>query len=153
MRVENNQMEITDIKYYICIDRIENNDMAGRIYHCFRKEQLCFDSLLELVFQLENEMNGMGYPQETTANRYFQGKGSKLQKIIQKEWQNAMKESEIRAHKGGKATFVIEVTHRENATWQGNVCWVEGNQKLNFRSALELIRLMDSINSIMANKM
>lgn len=153
MRVDNNLMVITDIKYYVCIDRIENDDIAGRIYHCFRKEQLCFQSLLELVFQLENEMNDMGYPQETTENRYFQGQAPKLEKTNQKEWKIAMKESEIKVHKGSKATFVIEVTHRENATWQGNVCWVEGNQKLNFRSALELIRLMDSINSIMANKM
>lgn len=40
--------------------------------------------------------------------------------------------------------FVIEVKCRENHTWQGTIQWVEGKKKENFRSALELIRLMDS---------
>ena len=42
------------------------------------------------------------------------------------------------------ATFVVHVMHRQNATWQGTVVWAEKNQKASFRSALELIKLMDS---------
>ena len=42
------------------------------------------------------------------------------------------------------ATFVVHVTHRQNATWQGTVVWAEKDQKANFRSAMELLRLMDS---------
>jgi len=41
-------------------------------------------------------------------------------------------------------SFVIEVKSRENSTWQGTITWVEGKKKENFRSALELIRLIDS---------
>ena len=41
-------------------------------------------------------------------------------------------------------SFVIEVKCRQNHTWQGTILWVEGKKKQNFRSALELIRLMDS---------
>lgn len=41
-------------------------------------------------------------------------------------------------------SFVIEVKSRENSTWQGTITWVEGMKKENFRSALELIRLIDS---------
>ena len=40
-------------------------------------------------------------------------------------------------------TFVIQVRMQQNATWQGSVHWVEGEQTKHFRSALELIRLMD----------
>lgn len=40
-------------------------------------------------------------------------------------------------------TFVVHVKHCENATWQGEVTWAEANRKKQFRSALELIRLMD----------
>ena len=36
------------------------------------------------------------------------------------------------------------VMYRQNATWQGSVTWAEKDQKANFRSALELIKLMDS---------
>ena len=31
----------------------------------------------------------------------------------------------------------------DNATWQGEVTWAEANKKKSFRSALELIRLID----------
>lgn len=39
--------------------------------------------------------------------------------------------------------FVIHVSHCDNATWQGEVTWAEANKKKSFRSALELIRLID----------
>lgn len=41
-------------------------------------------------------------------------------------------------------SFVIEVKSQENHTWQGTITWVEGKKKENFRSALELMRLIDS---------
>ena len=40
-------------------------------------------------------------------------------------------------------TFVVHVSHCDNATWQGEVTWAEANKKKSFRSALELIRLID----------
>ena len=43
-----------------------------------------------------------------------------------------------------KQTFVIEVIDQQNASWQGTVNWVNKGKKENFRSVLELIRLMDS---------
>ena len=46
--------------------------------------------------------------------------------------------------KGKKTTFLVEVQYRQNATWQGNVTWVEKSEKQPFRSALELLKLIDS---------
>jgi len=43
-----------------------------------------------------------------------------------------------------KQTFVIEVVDQQNASWQGSVNWINTGKKENFRSALELIRLIDS---------
>ena len=40
-------------------------------------------------------------------------------------------------------TFVIKVIAKQNSTWQGTVTWVEAQQKQNFRSALELLKLID----------
>ncbi|MDO5418346.1 MAG: hypothetical protein Q4F29_14200 [Lachnospiraceae bacterium] len=42
-----------------------------------------------------------------------------------------------------KGTFVVRVNRNENATWQGNVTWVEERKQLMFRSVLELIKLID----------
>ena len=42
-----------------------------------------------------------------------------------------------------KGTFVIKVLEQQNSTWQGTVAWVEAHKEQKFRSALELLKLMD----------
>ena len=42
-----------------------------------------------------------------------------------------------------KGTFEISVKFMQNSTWQGQIHWVEKNQKQSFRSALEMLKLMD----------
>jgi len=42
-----------------------------------------------------------------------------------------------------KGTFEISVKFMQNSTWQGQIHWIERNQKQNFRSALEMLKLMD----------
>ena len=41
-------------------------------------------------------------------------------------------------------TFVVQILDSQNATWQGTVTWTEGRQSKPFRSALELLKLIDS---------
>ena len=43
-----------------------------------------------------------------------------------------------------KQTFLVEIVDQQNASWQGSINWLNRNKKENFRSALEMIRLMDS---------
>ena len=45
---------------------------------------------------------------------------------------------------GHKASFIVRVTIRQNATWQGSISWTERGVTKHFRSALELIKLIDS---------
>lgn len=40
-------------------------------------------------------------------------------------------------------TFIIKVLDQQNATWQGSVTWVDEQQEQYFRSALELLKLID----------
>ncbi len=42
-----------------------------------------------------------------------------------------------------KGTFIVKVDYCENETWQGRVTWAEENKSEHFRSALELIKLID----------
>ena len=46
---------------------------------------------------------------------------------------------------GHKASFIVRVTSRQNATWQGSISWTERGVTKHFRSALELIKLIDSV--------
>ncbi len=43
-----------------------------------------------------------------------------------------------------RKTFIVKVMSTENATWQGNVTWIEKNKGQNFRSALELMKMLDA---------
>lgn len=54
------------------------------------------------------------------------------------------REHEDLTSRGKLATFVIHVQYHQNATWQGKIVWAETKQSTCFRSALEMIKLMDS---------
>jgi len=43
-----------------------------------------------------------------------------------------------------RGTFLLNIYDRQNATWQGSISWVDKNEKQQFRSALELIKLIES---------
>ena len=40
-------------------------------------------------------------------------------------------------------TFIIKILNKQHSTWQGSVTWVEEQKIQNFRSALELLKLID----------
>ena len=43
-----------------------------------------------------------------------------------------------------RETFLLIILDHQNATWQGTVTWVERRQRHNFRSTLDLIKLIES---------
>ncbi|MDO5147259.1 MAG: hypothetical protein Q4D60_09670 [Eubacteriales bacterium] len=42
-------------------------------------------------------------------------------------------------------TFIIKVLDRKHRTWQGSILWVEEKKEQHFRSALELLKLVDEV--------
>ena len=42
-----------------------------------------------------------------------------------------------------KNTFIVKIEYCQHETWQGQVIWAEEDKSQRFRSALELIKLMD----------
>lgn len=46
-------------------------------------------------------------------------------------------------NRGQKGTFFLNVRYRQNSSWQGSVTWVEEQREQHFRSALELLKLID----------
>lgn len=43
-----------------------------------------------------------------------------------------------------KGTFIVKIYNRKNATWQGSVTWTERQKEQYFRSALELLKMIES---------
>lgn len=48
-------------------------------------------------------------------------------------------------NKAKQSTFIVEIKDTQSQSWQGSVTWVESKKKCPFRSALELIKLIDSV--------
>lgn len=40
-------------------------------------------------------------------------------------------------------TFIVKIVNQQNETWQGSVTWTEKQKVQNFRSALELLKLIN----------
>jgi transcriptional regulatory protein LevR len=59
-----------------------------------------------------------------------------------------MTDTGSRAVKMGGQSFIVNIKCTQNHTWQGNLTWVEQKKTLAFRSALELIKLIDSAMEI-----
>ena len=59
-------------------------------------------------------------------------------------WVRCLQDEKNRNTLGKKGTFVVHVQYLENSTWQGEIVWAEKNESLKFRSALELLKIMDS---------
>ena len=59
-------------------------------------------------------------------------------------WVRCLQDEKNRNTLGKKGTFVVHVQYLKNSTWQGEIVWAEKNESLKFRSALELLKIMDS---------
>ena len=54
-----------------------------------------------------------------------------------------MKEEILKKH-GELGSFTVRVQHRQNGSWQARITWLEKGQTLHFRSAWELLKLIES---------
>ena len=51
-----------------------------------------------------------------------------------------------------RQTFLVHIIENQNATWQGEITWLDEEKKESFRSLLELIKLMDAAVGLVAGK-
>lgn len=126
----------------VCVDGVENGDIYGRYFHRYKKEETFFPDSATLVIELERFYDAIGYPQAATKTRKFmERKGGR---IPAKEHMVVISDGQdLIQLRGNLATFLVGVTSRQNASWQGQVTWADKNITKNFRSTLELIKLMD----------
>ena len=114
---------------------------AGMAYSLFYRRCVAFDSVEEMLFALEELFDTLRCPQSTVQTRTFFVHNEAAKKMKAMDASETM--DTIMANKQ-KATFVINVLYRQNASWQGTINWLNEGKTQSFRSTLELIRLMDS---------
>ena len=139
----------------IGIDEYNDSDWNGRIYTRLQAEPVFYRNIGEMMGILENIWDTLGYPQESTMNRSFfkkQISGTKKEIISvtypedgsKDKIKTELSEADMEKKRGEQDTFIVRIQYRQNATWQGHVTWVDENKTVPFRSALELIKLLDS---------
>ena len=126
----------------VCVDGVQAGEYTGRLFHYYTDQAIPFRSRFQLLACIDDLCDRIGYPQAAQQPRSF--RRGQPAAPAKKEVERRMSKDELSAQKGRMATFVVHVMHRQNATWQGTVVWAEKNQKASFRSALELIKLLDS---------
>ena len=152
----------------ICVDNVEGREFDGRVYNTTSPTATYFAGVSELLSVLDAYYDEINYPQASTRTRGFIKRprvqtvsgqsdgedgnedGSEVDTMAVTPQQGSIG---VMAQRGTKATFVVQVQYRQNATWQGNILWTEKNITQNFRSALELLKLIDgSLDDIERSK-
>ena len=124
----------------ICVDAVGSGTFRGRLYHRYAPTPILFAGAEQLLLAAESLFDTWNYPQPGLLARSFSPRPAKRGNT-RMDRQPIERLSE---HAGGRATFTVQVTYRQNATWQGTVTWLGEGKQSHFRSALELIKLMDS---------
>ena len=140
--MERNQLYIgSPAGIVLCVDGYSGGEITGNFYHAYSTGGTKVTSMGGLIFSMERFFDRLGFPFPDTNQRTF----IKAQKnTIRKEGMvKVMKDDELLKRHGDIGTFIIRVQHRQHSSWQGLVTWAEENRTVPFRSALELIKMID----------
>lgn len=122
----------------ISIYQYEERNPQGIFYNSYYGEAIPFTNLTNLLFLIEDLLEELDCPQASTKDRSFQAvQRTKVRMTVAPSshtWEN----QEL------LATFTLKILFRQNGSWQGKLGWSEKNQEETFRSALELIKMMDN---------
>lgn len=138
-------------KNTITVTSYENRQIAGYFYNGFLDCGAYFTSEMQIIWLAENLLDAMAFPQCGVEYRKFDKPKRARAKRVEGSTMKEMVTKMIDAPEAlnGKATFVIQVQFRQNATWQGTLQWVERGETRRFRSTLEMLMLMDeALNNV-----
>ena len=125
---------------YNCVNGFNNRGLQGELYHSYSREPCKYDDIVGMLKAMEELYDTLQFPMSSTESRSFY---TGRKKMTRKGMAKVMKDEILLDKRGEKGTFIIQVQYRQNSSWQGKVVWVEENKTQHFRSALELIKLMD----------
>lgn len=108
----------------ICIDTMEHGEMKGRLYDRYHEDAAHFDTLVGVLGRMEYLFDAIDYPQSSVHIRKFVPE-EEVPEIRRGEEMRTVEE--VLEPDGDVATFLITVTSRQNASWQGEIYWKESD--------------------------
>jgi len=124
--------------FRVCVDK---KPLGGRIVGQRTSVPIDFNDVGDLLLKIETVLDTQDFPRAFQRKRTF---GEPQQTVRRDEEQQVifMSIDEVTAAKGEISTFELRVNARQNASWQGRLDFLDGEQK-QFMSALELIHILD----------
>lgn len=125
----------------VCLDTAADSKEEGRLYSCYSREPMLFQDKNQLLLLMEEVMESINFPQSSVSLRDYGGKEhekhEKPPKVLEQE--------EMITFRGEINTYAVRIQYRQNATWQGEIMWLEQNMLRSFSSELEMLKLMDNM--------
>lgn len=137
----------------VCIavnDRSEE-DFRGNVFNQYSESAMSFDSSKDMINKLEGLYDEWGFPEAAEKSRSFTFRriasgaegtsddpGKRLVNLAKE-----LKPRDISTEKGKLATFHVVTEMRQHSSWQGKALWIEKDEKIDFKSVLELLFFID----------
>ncbi len=124
----------------IRITSYEKKNCAGALINPHFGRDIAFENTTQMLFLIEQMLCDLDYPQRITEKRSFHEQETSAPLIDRQELAAAPAGEE-----NTLASFRLRIMFRQSASWQGEVNWIEGERTVQFRSALELLQLIDEV--------
>lgn len=130
----------------ICVDDYGDGVLGGILYNQYIPKPIAFQGIVQLTGEMDKIFDMLSFPRASFAKRTFYNK--KPEKDLFQQGGSVARNRRICTQdmldqKGARGTFWVKVLFRQHASWQGTILWADKNKKQYFRSALEMIKLMD----------
>lgn len=123
----------------LCVNSRAAGEWEGEFFYPYSALPVAFGNLGRAMMEMDRIFDILNYPRKGRRESNFLHNAD----ASGKEMTRVMGDEELLEKRGDCGTFIIRVEHRQNCTWQGRATWKEKDETLYFRSALELIKLID----------
>lgn len=121
----------------IHITGYENRNPVGFIENPLYPQNRYFANLTQFLIIMDDLCDEIYYPQGVNEGRSFLKRDLSMGiESVRREWDEFEKDI---------AAFRLSIFFCQNSSWQGTITWLETQVQEQFRSALELTMLMDSV--------
>ena len=129
----------------VYIDSNTDHRLVGQLYNAYYDKTVPFQNEIEFLRALESLFDSLSFPSRFENYRHFNAESKRhlSRKSGKSITEQERKDLPMSREAAEKATFVIHVEFRRNATWQGTIHWVNEDKLKSFRSTLEMIWLID----------
>ena len=122
---------------------LKNDGFKGELYNCFENEPRTFSDVDDFFNIVNTFLDALEFPAQKVKYRTFK-KTLPTLKIVDIDPNEKLFETEQLLSLCTRKAYIIMVTGRDNATWQGMVYSKSEDKEYSFNSEVELIRILNN---------